>query len=81
MNEPTLEESVIRDTFNLAVGNRVRIEELEKRLARIERELATQDRLLTELRRELSLTTVTAIAAKYDATKPLPGTCPPELKI
>lgn len=44
---------------------------LEQRLARIERELATQDRVLTELRRDLALH-----RPQYDPTKPLPGMVP-----
>lgn len=65
-----------RDVFNIAVKTAVKLDAIETRLARIERELATQDRVLTELRRELALTTATAISAKYDATKPLPGVMP-----
>lgn len=60
---------VLRGASVVTVENAARIDAMEQRLARVERELATQDRVLTELRRELALH-----RPQYDATKPLPGT-------
>lgn len=73
-----------QDMLNLAVANRVRIEALEQRLDRLQRELAIQDRMLTELRRERAMSremlTRPLDAAlhkpQYDPTKPLPDVMP-----
>lgn len=44
-----------QDVLNVAVGNRLRIEALERRLEKVERGLLIQDRMLTEIRRERAL--------------------------
>lgn len=49
------QEAPNQSILNLAVGNRLKIEALEKRLERVERELAVADRILTEIRRERAL--------------------------
>lgn len=49
------DELVIRGASELALENSKRIDALESRLARVERELATQDRVQTELRRDRAL--------------------------